>query len=132
MSRRAAHSNFPEAYLGTLRRTTSAGRAYTTRCKTTVAQTRKFRPFLPRRFPLSFADPAEGGLPDASLNVSNGQGCSACGLCHTVEELHTSDPKRTMANQLYYGDNLQVLRDSVSTESVDLVYLDQSKREKLF
>jgi site-specific DNA-methyltransferase (adenine-specific) len=29
-----------------------------------------------------------------------------------------------MTNQLYYGDNLQVLRDSVSTESVDLVYLD--------
>ena len=60
------------------------------------------------------------------------KGSAACGLCHTVEELHTSDPKRTMANQLYYGDNLQVLRDSVSTESVDLVYLDQSKREKLF
>lgn len=27
-------------------------------------------------------------------------------------------------NQLYYGDNLQVLRDSIATESVDLVYLD--------
>ncbi len=25
---------------------------------------------------------------------------------------------------LYYGDNLQVLRDSVATESVDLIYLD--------
>jgi len=25
-------------------------------------------------------------------------------------------------NQLYYGDNLQVLRDSIATESVDLVY----------
>jgi DNA modification methylase len=27
-------------------------------------------------------------------------------------------------NHLYYGDNLQVLRDSIATESVDLVYLD--------
>jgi adenine specific DNA methylase Mod len=29
-----------------------------------------------------------------------------------------------MTNQLYYGDNLQVLRDSIASESVDLVYLD--------
>ncbi|WP_445190753.1 DNA-methyltransferase [Sphingomonas sp. Tas61C01] len=28
------------------------------------------------------------------------------------------------ANQLYYGDNLDVLRDHVATESVDLIYLD--------
>jgi site-specific DNA-methyltransferase (adenine-specific) len=27
-------------------------------------------------------------------------------------------------NALYYGDNLKVLRDSIATESVDLVYLD--------
>ncbi len=25
---------------------------------------------------------------------------------------------------LYYGDNLQVLRDSIATESVDLIYFD--------
>ncbi len=25
---------------------------------------------------------------------------------------------------LYYGDNLQGLRDSIATESVDLIYLD--------
>ncbi len=25
---------------------------------------------------------------------------------------------------LYYGDSLQVLRDSIATESVDLIYLD--------
>ena len=25
---------------------------------------------------------------------------------------------------LYYGDNLQVLRDNIATESVDLIYLD--------
>jgi site-specific DNA-methyltransferase (adenine-specific) len=29
-----------------------------------------------------------------------------------------------MANELYYGDNLQVLRDSIASESVDLIYLD--------
>ena len=35
-------------------------------------------------------------------------------------------------NQLYYGDNLQVLRDHIATESVDLIYLDppfNSKRD---
>ena len=29
-----------------------------------------------------------------------------------------------MPNTLFYGDNLQVLRDHVLAESVDLVYLD--------
>lgn len=29
-----------------------------------------------------------------------------------------------MPNALYYGDNLDVLRDSIATESVDLIYLD--------
>jgi adenine specific DNA methylase Mod len=29
-----------------------------------------------------------------------------------------------MANALYYGDNLRVLRDSIASESVDLIYLD--------
>ena len=29
-----------------------------------------------------------------------------------------------MRNTLYYGDNLQVLRDHIPDESVDLVYLD--------
>ena len=29
-----------------------------------------------------------------------------------------------MPNTLFYGDNLQVLRDHVPAESVDLVYLD--------
>jgi site-specific DNA-methyltransferase (adenine-specific) len=27
-------------------------------------------------------------------------------------------------NRLYYGDNLAVLRESIATESVDLIYLD--------
>ena len=26
---------------------------------------------------------------------------------------------------LYYGDNLQVVRDEIATESVDLIYLDR-------
>ena len=29
-----------------------------------------------------------------------------------------------MPNALHYGDNLAVLRDSIASESVDLVYLD--------
>ncbi len=29
-----------------------------------------------------------------------------------------------MPNQLYYGDNLEVLRDYIKDESVDLIYLD--------
>ena len=29
-----------------------------------------------------------------------------------------------MTNQLFYGDNLQVLRDSIASESVDLIDLD--------
>lgn len=29
-----------------------------------------------------------------------------------------------MRNQLYYGDNLEVLQESIPAESVDLVYLD--------
>jgi len=28
------------------------------------------------------------------------------------------------SNQLYFGDNLEVLRDKVPAESVDLIYLD--------
>lgn len=27
-------------------------------------------------------------------------------------------------NQLYYGDNLEVLREHIASESVDLIYLD--------
>ena len=29
-----------------------------------------------------------------------------------------------MTNALYYGDNLAVLRDSIASESADLIYLD--------
>jgi hypothetical protein len=87
----------------------------------------KFRLPLPRRFPLSFADPPKADSGRFSQRIE--RDCSAFGLCRTVEELHTSDPRRTMTNQLYYGDNPQVLRDSVPTESVDLACLDQSKQE---
>lgn len=29
-----------------------------------------------------------------------------------------------MVNRLYYGDNLNVLRDHIASESIDLIYLD--------
>ena len=29
-----------------------------------------------------------------------------------------------MANHLYYGDNLDVLREHIKADSVDLIYLD--------
>src|SRR5665213_2464060 len=34
------------------------------------------------------------------------------------------EQRPTMAHALYYGDNLHVLRDSIASESVDLIYLD--------
>ena len=34
------------------------------------------------------------------------------------------DQKAPVANALYFGDNLEVLRESIKDESVDLVYLD--------
>lgn len=37
-----------------------------------------------------------------------------------------------MSNRLYYGDNLEILREPVADESVDLIYLDppfNSKRD---
>ena len=40
--------------------------------------------------------------------------------------------KLSRVNQLFFGDNLQVLRDHIATESVDLIYLDppfNSKRD---
>jgi len=40
--------------------------------------------------------------------------------------------KKRNVNQLYYGDNLNVLRDHIASESVDLIYLDppfNSKRD---
>lgn len=31
-------------------------------------------------------------------------------------------------NQLYYGDNLEVLRQHIKDESIDLIYLDPHSR----
>ena len=33
-------------------------------------------------------------------------------------------------NQLYYGDNLQVLREQIVAESIDLIYLDPRSNSK--
>ena len=33
-------------------------------------------------------------------------------------------PKPITQNTLFYGDNLPILRDHITSESVDLVYLD--------
>src|SRR5205085_7102832 len=33
-------------------------------------------------------------------------------------------PEAPVTNHLYYGDNLQILRDSILTNSIDLIYLD--------
>ena len=35
---------------------------------------------------------------------------------------------RRAMNHLYYGDNLQVLRDHIASESIDLIYLDRAGR----
>lgn len=34
----------------------------------------------------------------------------------------------TWKNQLYYGDNLRILRDYVQAESVDHIYLDRAAK----
>ncbi|MGA8939037.1 MAG: hypothetical protein WB439_07725 [Acidobacteriaceae bacterium] len=35
-----------------------------------------------------------------------------------------SDSKTDAKNKLYYGDNLEVLRDYIADQTVDLIYLD--------
>jgi hypothetical protein len=45
-------------------------------------------------------------------------------LSFTIDDEWFKCPGEKMVNQLYYGDNLQVVRDSIATESIDLVYLD--------
>ena len=61
---------------------------------------------------------------------------NAAGLLSRVAALRLSFTKpglRTrMTKKLYYGDNLNILRDSIADESVDLIYLDppfNSKRD---
>ena len=49
-----------------------------------------------------------------------------------MRRMANSTATATAPNKLYYGDNLQVLREHVADESVDLIYLDppfNSKRD---
>ena len=49
-----------------------------------------------------------------------------------MRRMANSTATATATNKLYYGDNLQVLREHVADESVDLIYLDppfNSKRD---
>jgi adenine specific DNA methylase Mod len=41
-----------------------------------------------------------------------------------AEHRQARDSRADAANQLFYGDNLDVLRASIHDESVDLIYLD--------
>ena len=47
--------------------------------------------------------------------------------CHAVRTLVTTPHPRRDMNQLYYGDNLQVLREHIRDDSVDLIYLDLAR-----
>ncbi len=52
---------------------------------------------------------------------------SACDPKRTLLQFSACPPSPSHSAGLgshYYGDNLQVLRDSIATESVDLIYLD--------
>ena len=46
------------------------------------------------------------------------------GINAILEQIKDWNGDKRMPNTLYYGDNLQVLRDHIPDESVDLVYLD--------
>jgi site-specific DNA-methyltransferase (adenine-specific) len=46
------------------------------------------------------------------------------GQAAMVYKLWTTDVRGGMANHLYYGDNLEVLREHIRDETVDLIYLD--------
>src|SRR3954469_18193743 len=47
-----------------------------------------------------------------------------CEPPHTQERRHLHVHIMDWTNQLYYGDNLRVLREEIADESVDLIYLD--------
>ena len=47
-----------------------------------------------------------------------------CGIDALLEEIKDWNVDKLMPNTLFYGDNLQVLRDHIPDASVDLVYLD--------
>lgn len=46
-----------------------------------------------------------------------------CLLCHS-RLLYLPGWRECVLNRLFYGDNLEVLREQVAAQSVDLVYLD--------
>ena len=56
-----------------------------------------------------------GGGPDIWLRMES---------TYRLRSAQQEALRPTMPNTLFYGDNLQVLRDHVASESVDLVYLD--------
>ena len=56
-----------------------------------------------------------GGGPDIWLRMES---------TYRLRSVQREALRPPMPNTLYYGDNLQVLRDHVASESVDLVYLD--------
>jgi site-specific DNA-methyltransferase (adenine-specific) len=41
-----------------------------------------------------------------------------------METGESMSPRPITENTLFYGDNLDILREHIDTESVDLVYLD--------
>jgi DNA modification methylase len=43
---------------------------------------------------------------------------------HRAEMLPSTQRMSDPINKLYYGDNLEVLRDYIPDQSVDLIYLD--------
>src|SRR5438874_2598733 len=49
---------------------------------------------------------------------------SIAGVISTSSPPFMSGNSYKMANALYYGDNLTVLRNEIASESVDLIYLD--------
>jgi len=49
-------------------------------------------------------------------------GCGA--LKERFAEREVTAMERNWQNKLYFGDNLEILRDHVGDESVDLIYLD--------
>ena len=81
---------------------------------------RKFTSRMPDEFALNQAKdiPASCGWP--------------CVICTIQDQKGDKRQKGGLMNQLFFGDNLGVLRDHIQDESVDLIYLDppfNSKRD---
>ena len=68
--------------------------------------------------------PREGG-GDLRAGISRSGVCYNFGCEHLCRRLAmTADQSRADPNRLYFGDNLEILREHVADESVDLIYLD--------